>query len=81
MARRFRNSPEEVESATRAIFLDIWRSAEKFASSGLNELNFIALIAGFRLYGELKKPREQNPGRIDPRFEFETAVLITQSSI
>ncbi len=43
MSRRYKNSPDDAEAVTRAIFLDIWRSAGTFDSSGLDEIGFISV--------------------------------------
>jgi len=65
MARHFSNSPEEVEGSTTAIFLDIWRTAGNFESSGLEEIAFITAVARCRLHGSSAPNRRFAPKKKD----------------
>jgi len=49
MARKFTRSREEAEKATREIFIDIWKYAERGGEIRITEKLLIALIAGQRL--------------------------------
>lgn len=49
MAKSFTKSIEEAETESNEIFLDIWRCAHKFESSGLDEVCFIYAVARCRL--------------------------------
>ena len=51
IAKSNTSTPEEAEMETSEIFLDIWRSAEKFESSRLNEASFIYAVARCRIRG------------------------------
>lgn len=49
LAKKAANSTEEAEAATREIFIDIWRYAERGSQSRSAESVLIALIARRRL--------------------------------
>ena len=59
IAKGHTNSNEEAEMETNEIFLDIWRSAAKFAASGLSEQAFIYAVARCRLRGLAQHPVEK----------------------
>ena len=49
MAKKYTDSAEKAEIAAQKIFLDIWRCAERFDSTKIDESAFICLIARRRL--------------------------------
>ncbi len=53
LARKFTNSTEEAETATREIFIDIWRYAERADKTQSDEALLISLIAQRRLIKHL----------------------------
>lgn len=61
IAKRHTSSLEEAEVEASEIFLDIWRSAEKFESSGLNEISFIYAVARCRMRGLSRENSGHNP--------------------
>ncbi len=63
LARRFCPSTTEAEDAVQEIFLDLWRSADRFDSAVSSEVTFVAMIARRRLID-----RQRRLGR-QPRSE------------
>lgn len=59
VTRRFTDSPEEAEAATREIFLDVWRHSRREGKMPPDEGNLIALIAERRLLRHLQIRREK----------------------
>jgi RNA polymerase sigma-70 factor (ECF subfamily) len=49
LARRLSTETSEAEDAVQEIFLDLWKSADRFDGSVSSELTFVAMIARRRL--------------------------------
>lgn len=55
LARRLGGNPSEAEEAVQEIFIDIWKSADRFDESIAAERTFIAMIARRRLIDRRRK--------------------------
>ncbi|MCY7348420.1 MAG: hypothetical protein LH614_19675 [Pyrinomonadaceae bacterium] len=60
LARKFTASTEEAEAAAQAIFIDIWRYAERGDRIQSAENVLIALIARRRLIKNIQKARQKS---------------------
>jgi len=69
LARRFSTDHAESEDAVQEVFVDVWRSAERFDEAIGSEATFITMIARRRLIDRYRKRTR----RID------TAVLVEES--
>ena len=49
LARRMTTNNEEAEDAVQEIFIDLWKSAERFDPQQGSEVTFVAMIARRRL--------------------------------
>ncbi|MBL9076349.1 MAG: sigma-70 family RNA polymerase sigma factor [Planctomycetes bacterium] len=55
LARRFCRSAEDAEDATQEVFVEIWRSAERFDASQGSEVTFLMTIARRRLIDRARR--------------------------
>ncbi|MCA8954132.1 MAG: sigma-70 family RNA polymerase sigma factor [Planctomycetes bacterium] len=55
LARRFCGSTEDAEDATQEIFVDVWRSAERYDPGVASELTFLMTIARRRLIDRARR--------------------------
>ncbi|MCC6987351.1 MAG: sigma-70 family RNA polymerase sigma factor [Acidobacteria bacterium] len=55
LARRTCRSAEDAEDATQEIFVEVWRSAERFDPAAGSELTFLLTIARRRLIDRLRR--------------------------
>ncbi len=55
LARRFCRSTEDAEDATQEIFVDVWRSAQRFDSKFGSEVTFLMTIARRRLIDRARR--------------------------
>ena len=55
LARRFCRSAEDAEDATQDIFVEVWRSAERFDAQFGSEVTFLMTIARRRLIDRARK--------------------------
>lgn len=55
IARRFSRTESDAEDAVQEIFLDIWKSAEKFRPEIASEKTFVTMIARRRLIDRIRK--------------------------
>lgn len=55
LARRFCRSPEDAEDATQEIFVEIWKSAERFDAAQGSEVTFLMTIARRRLIDRARR--------------------------
>lgn len=55
LARRFSTTESDAEDAVQEIFLEVWKSAERFDASVASEVTFIAMIARRRLIDRRRK--------------------------
>ncbi|MCA8965256.1 MAG: sigma-70 family RNA polymerase sigma factor [Planctomycetes bacterium] len=55
LARRFCRSAEDAEDATQDIFVDVWRSAERFDPDAGSEVTFLMTIARRRLIDRARR--------------------------
>jgi RNA polymerase sigma-70 factor (ECF subfamily) len=64
LARRSCFNPADAEDATQEIFLDLWKSADRYDPSKGSETLFVAMIARRRLIDRIRKqgrePRMEN---------------------
>lgn len=59
LARRLSTRPDDAEDAVQEIFIDIWKSAERFKPEIASEKTFIAMIARRRLIDRRRKAGRQ----------------------
>ncbi|MEJ2515860.1 MAG: sigma-70 family RNA polymerase sigma factor [Gammaproteobacteria bacterium] len=75
LARRSCFNPADAEDATQEIFLDLWKSANRYDPSKGSETLFVAMIARRRLIDRIRKqgrePRMEDVS--DPGFEAAAA--------
>jgi RNA polymerase sigma-70 factor (ECF subfamily) len=64
LARRLSRTASDAEDATQEIFLDVWKSADRFDAVQGSEKMFIAMIARRRLIDRLRKTSALPP--MDP---------------
>jgi len=55
LARRRLNSREDAEDAVQEIFIDVWRSADRFDPRVSEEITFVAMIARRRVIDRLRR--------------------------
>ena len=55
LARRFCRSPEDAEDATQEIFVDVWKSADRFDANAGSEVTFLMTIARRRLIDRARR--------------------------
>ena len=60
IARRMSPSPADAEDAVQEVFVDVWKSADRFRPDRASEPTFIAMIARRRLIDRLRT-RERRP--------------------
>jgi RNA polymerase sigma-70 factor (ECF subfamily) len=60
LARRLCGNPSEAEDAVQEIFVDLWRSADRYDSAIASETTFVAMIARRRLIDRGRK-RQRRP--------------------
>jgi RNA polymerase sigma-70 factor, ECF subfamily len=72
LARRACYNPADAEDATQEIFLDLWKSADRYDESKGSETLFVAMIARRRLIDRIRRQgREPRMEDIDePGFEL-----------
>lgn len=61
LARRFSRNEQDVEDAVQDIFLDVWRSAERYDETLGAEVTFIATIARRRLIDRARRTGREAP--------------------
>jgi RNA polymerase sigma-70 factor (ECF subfamily) len=59
LARRMLANVNEAEDAVQEIFIDIWKTAERFDNSKSSETTYIAMIARRRLIDRMRKTSRQ----------------------
>lgn len=64
IARRFSKNREDSEDAVQQVFVEVWKSAERFDASLSSEKNFVALIARRLLISRLRKS-SRAPEQVD----------------
>jgi RNA polymerase sigma-70 factor (ECF subfamily) len=69
LARRFSTDHAEAEDAVQEVFIDVWRSAERFDETKGSEATFITMIARRRLIDRHRKRTRQ----------IDTAALVEES--
>lgn len=71
LARRFSDSPADAEDATQEIFLEIWKSANRYDAAKGSEAVFVATIARRRLIDRVraKQRRPQTEEFDEARFD------------
>jgi RNA polymerase sigma factor (sigma-70 family) len=55
LARRRLNSREDAEDAVQEVFIDLWRSADRFDPRVAEEITFVAMIARRRVIDRLRR--------------------------
>lgn len=92
LARRFCNSAEDAEDATQEIFVEVWRSAERYDPEAGSELTFLMTIARRRLIDRTRRQGRrpapaslEDPGTIpapeENRAEVEDEVQRAQQAL
>ncbi|MCR9244578.1 MAG: sigma-70 family RNA polymerase sigma factor [bacterium] len=61
LARRFCSSAEDAEDATQEIFVEVWRSADRYDPAAGSELTFLMTIARRRLIDRTRKQGRRPP--------------------
>ena len=61
LARRFCHNPTDAEDAVQEIFIDLWKSAERFDASIASETTFVAMIARRRLIDRNRRRQRRPP--------------------
>lgn len=61
LARRFCHNPTDAEDAVQEIFIDLWKSAERFDASIASETTFVAMIARRRLIDRTRRRQRRPP--------------------
>lgn len=83
LARRFTTDHAEAEDAVQEVFIDVWRSSERFDENVGSEATFITMIARRRLIDRHRKRtrqidtaalvEESVPGEVEERDRLEVA--------
>lgn len=76
LARRFSFGSAEAEDAVQEVFLELWRSANRFNPAVASEATFIAMIARRRLIDRLRRSSR----RSEPRPIEEASVPAAQTA-
>lgn len=61
MARRRGLSPEDAEDVVQEVFIDLWKSADRFDPALASEKIFVAMIARRRLIDRLRREQRRPP--------------------
>lgn len=61
LARRFCRSAEDAEDATQDIFVDVWKSAERYDPRAGSEVTFVMTIARRRLIDRVRRQGRRLP--------------------
>ncbi len=59
LARKLSPSDTEAEDAVQEIFIDLWKSANRFDAAQANEITFVAMIARRRLIDRLRQAQRR----------------------
>ena len=71
LARRFTRSAADAEDAVQEIFLDLWKSADRFEPERASEKTFVAMVARRRLIDLLRRAeRRPQLAPIPEDFDF-----------
>lgn len=74
LARRFSTTDTDAEDAVQEIFLEVWKSAQRFDASVASEVTFIAMISRRRLIDRRRKEgRRPKPETLSPATDIETS--------
>ena len=68
IARRWLRNPSDAEDACQEIFIDLWRSANRFAPELGSEIAFVSMIARRRLIDRLRQSKASSA--LNPEVEF-----------
>lgn len=64
LARRFCRSAEDAEDATQEIFVEVWRSAERYEPTAGSEVTFLMTIARRRLIDRARRQGRRPPAEL-----------------
>jgi RNA polymerase sigma-70 factor (ECF subfamily) len=80
LARRFSESAADAEDASQEIFLEIWKSADRFDAARGTESLFITTLARRRLIDRLRARKRKPPTEVYDEHEGDNAVAAEGSA-
>jgi RNA polymerase sigma-70 factor (ECF subfamily) len=80
LARRFSESAADAEDASQEIFLEIWKSADRFDAARGTESLFITTLARRRLIDRLRARKRKPPTEVYDEHEGDSAVAAEGSA-